>query len=139
MTRDGGGTGPVKPEGLAGFRTDGNEPLARTTIGKPDDFARGVGDCVCVIPDDIADENHFRQAAALALGRVTHSPQVALVQMLESCQQHGGARGRIGFGRQGGQIVLDLDNRRHSVAGLPEKFQTNRPHMRRHAVQHPAR
>ena len=139
MTSDRSRTGTVKPEGLAGLRADRNKPLTGTAIGEPDDFTGRVRNRVTIIANDIANQHHLGQTTTLALSGVTHGPQIALIEVFETGEQHGRAGGRIGLGGQPQEIVLDFNNRRHRITGLSKKLETDRPHMGWHPVQDPAR
>src|SRR5690606_40354064 len=76
---DGGGTCAVQPEFAAVFGADGNEAFAVARVGDAHDFAGGHCDGVFVIADDIADQHHLGQHAALALGGIAHRTQIAFV------------------------------------------------------------
>ena len=104
-----------------------------TGVCQPHDFARGGRHCRFVITDDVAKQHHLGQGAALAFGRVADGTQIALVQVLETGEQ-GTARASRAV-----QVILDLDDRRDRIAGLPEKLQTHCARVAWHAVKHPAR
>ena len=74
--------------------------------------------------DDVADQHHLRQRAALRLGRVADGLQVALVEVLEAGELHAE---RLRLARQ---FVADLDDRGDRVARLAEEFEADRAHVR---------
>ena len=41
-----------------------------------------------VVPGDVTNQQHLRQAATFGLGGIPHRPQVAVVQVLQPRQQH---------------------------------------------------
>ncbi len=133
MARDGGGTRAVGPELLAGFRADGDEAFAVARIRQPDDLAGGGGHGGFVVADDVADQHHLGQLAALALGGIADRAQIAFVQVFQPGQD-GAALLAVRI-----QVVLDLDDRRDRIARLAEEFHADRARVRRHAVQDPAR
>ncbi len=69
---------------LRASRTDGDEAFAAARVGDAHHFRGGVRDGVVVVADDVAEQHHLRQAAALGLGRVADRVQIALVEMLEA-------------------------------------------------------
>ena len=111
----------------------GDEALARAAIGEPHDFRGGGGDRRGVLADDVAEQDHLRQRAALGLGAIADRAQVALVEMLET-REH--ARPRLAARVQ---IALDLDDRRNGFARLAEELQAHGANVLRSAVQNPAR
>ena len=104
---DGGGALAIEPELLARVGADGDEALARARVGHAHDLAGGARDGVLVGADDVAEQRHLGQAAALALGGVAHRAQVAVVQVLQAGQDR--AAGQPGLREH---EVLDLDDRR---------------------------
>ena len=127
----------VEPELLARLGADGDEAFARARVGDAHDLAGRARDRVGVVADDVAEQHHLRQAAALALGRVADRLQVAVVEVLEAGQQH--ARAGADLRGQVEQVVADLDDRRHRVLGVAEELEADRAHVRRHLVHDPAR
>ena len=111
------------------------KPFGAARVGDADHLGRRLRHRVVVVADDVAEQHHLRPAVALGLGRVADRLHVALVEMLETGQQH--ARGtRLG---QRVEVVLDLDDRRRRVAHLPEEFEAHGADRRRHPVQDEAR
>src|SRR3569623_1457167 len=133
MLGDRRGTGAVEPEFLARFRTDGDETLADARIGHAYDFRYRPRHRILVVTDDIAEQGHFRQHAALGFGRVTHCTQVAFIQVLKA-RENGATLSSFGV-----EIILDLHDRWNRVARLAEKLQADRARKFRHLVQNPAR
>ncbi|MNS67833.1 hypothetical protein D3C72_1010950 [compost metagenome] len=133
VARDRGGARAVQPELLARLGADGHKAFAMARVGQAHDFAGGGGHRVIVVTDDVANQDHLGQHAALALGGVADRAQIAFVQVLQAGQD---GAARLAFAVQ---VALDLDNRRDGVARLPEEFHTDRARVARHAVQHPAR
>jgi hypothetical protein len=127
----------VEPELLARLGADRHEAFAGARVGDADDFARRARHRVGVVADDVAEQHHLRQAAALALGRVADRLEVAVVEVLEAGEQDALARRRLL--RQIEQVVADLDDRRHRVLGVAEELEADRSHVRRHLVDDPAR
>ena len=70
---------------------DGDEALARAGVGEAHDCARSRRPPPLVLADDVAEQHHLRQRAALRLGAVADGAQVALIQMLEA-GENGAAR-----------------------------------------------
>ena len=120
-------------QNFARLGADGHEAFAVASIGQAHHFAGGRGHRVLVVADDVADQHHLGQHAALALGGVAHRAQVALVQMLQAGQD-GAALAALAV-----QVALDLDDRRNRVARLAEELHADRAGVLGHAVQHPAR
>src|SRR5690606_34445071 len=130
---DGGRAGTIEPEFLASFRGDGDKALAVPAVGNAHDFAGGHGDGVFVIADDVADEHHFWQDAALALGGIAHGTEITFVQVFQAGQQG------TAFAARAVQVFLDLDDGGYGVACLPEEFHAHGAGVGRHAVNDPAR
>src|SRR5690606_21201940 len=130
---DRGGACAGEPEFLACFRRDGDEAFAVAGIGQAYYFAGGYGHRILVVADDVADQDHLGQYAALALGGVAHGAQVALVQVFEAGEQG------TAFAPGAIQVVLNFDDGRDGITRLTEKFQTDRTGMRGHAMHDPAR
>jgi hypothetical protein len=114
---------------------DRDEAFGRAQVGHAHDFGGGGHHRLLVVADDVADQHHLRPAVALGLGRVADGLDVALVQVLEAGQLDAG--GVAGTARL--EVVGDLDDGRHGLAHLAEKFETDGARDRRHLVQHPAR
>src|SRR5690606_34874154 len=130
---NGGSARAVQPEFFTRFGADGDKAFAMARVGDSHDFAGSYRYSVGIVTDDIADKDHFRQAAALAFGCVADGAQVALVQVFESSQDGAAfAAGTV-------EIVFDLNNGRYGIARLPEKFHTDGARVGRHAMQYPAR
>ena len=127
----------VEPELLARLGADGDEAFADAGVGDAHDLARRPRHRVGVVADDVAEQRHLGQAAALALGRVADRLQVAVVEVLEAGEQDALPRRRLL--REIEQVVADLDDRRHRVLGVAEELEADRPHVRRHPVDDPAR
>ena len=64
--RDGGRARAVQPEFLARLRADGDEAFAAARIGDAHHFGGGARHGVGVVADDVAEQHHLRQHAALA-------------------------------------------------------------------------
>ena len=84
----------IQPELAARVRVDGDEALARAAVRDAHDFRSRPSHGGLVIADDVAEQHHLRQRAALRLGRVAHSAQVALIQVFEPRELHA-ARSRF--------------------------------------------
>ncbi len=130
MLRNRCGFSPIEPELLARVGADRNKALAAPSVGHSDDFGRRARDRRVIIADDVADQHHLGQAAALRFGRVAHRAQIAVVEMFEPRQ--GGAA------RTPRKVVGDVDDRRDRFARLPEKFQAHGANVGRHLVHDPA-
>ncbi len=91
VLRNRGGTRTVQPEFLARLRADGDKAFAALAVGHADHFRGGARHGVFIVADDIADQHHLREGVALALGGVADRAQVALIQVLQACQD-GAAR-----------------------------------------------
>ena len=128
---DRGGAGAVEPEFLARLGTDGDEALARARVGHAHHFRGGAHHGGFVVADDIADQHHLRPAVALCLRRVADRLHVAFVEVFEAREDRP-ARTRL-------QVFGDLDDGRHGIAHLAEKFEADGAHDRRHLVQDPHR
>ncbi len=89
---DRGGAGAVEPELAPRFGADRDEALAAARIGDAHDLGGGRGHRGLVVADDVAEQRHLRQRAALGLGGVADRAQVALVQVLEAREPHAAAR-----------------------------------------------
>ena len=125
------GARAILPEFLARLGRHRDEALAAAGIGDPDHFRSGLRHRHVVVADDVAQQHHFRPAVAPRLGRVTHGLHVALVQMLEPREDRA-CGPRV-------EVALDLDDRRHRIANLPEELEAHRADRRRHPVQHESR
>ncbi len=130
---DRGGARPVAPESLASLRAHGDEAFAGAGVGNTHDFGCAKGHCVLVVAGDVAEQHHLGQRAALRLGGVADGLQVALIEMLEAGQLHAAPPA---FALE---VVADLDDGRDRLACLAEEFEADGAHVRRHAVQDPAR
>ena len=135
MARNGCRALAVQPELLASFRTDGNKTFAVARIGNAHHFTGHAGHFVGIVAGDIAQQHHLGQMAValLALGRVTHGLEVAVVQVFKTGQQH--ARALL----LGEHEVLDLDNGGHGILGVAKELHAHGARMRGHTVHHPAR
>ena len=129
MPRDRRRTRAIQPELLSCIGADRDEALARTTVRDAHDFGRGARDCVVVLADDVAEQHHLRQVAALRFRRVADRAQVTFVQMLETGELHTG-RARLVL-----EISLDLDDRRDRMPRMTEEFEAHRSNVLRHLVQ----
>ena len=129
---NGGGTGAIEPEFLACFRADGNETFADPGIGDADHFRGRLGNSNLIIPDNVAEQCHLRQYAALGLGGITDCAQIALVEVFQAGQD-GAALQCLGI-----QVILDLDDRWNRIARLAKEFQADGAGELRHLVQDPA-
>ena len=85
---DRGGAAAVAPECLAGLGAGRDEPLAGAGVGDAHDVRRALRDRRLVVADDVAEQHHLRQRAALRAGRVADGAQVALVEVLEAGEPH---------------------------------------------------
>jgi hypothetical protein len=131
--RDGGRARAIQPELLARIRIDGDESFAGAAVGNTHDFGRRTRDCIFVVADDVAEQDHLRQSAAFGLGRVAHGPQITFVQMFQAGKLHaGGARLLV-------EIGLDFDDGWNRVPRVAEEFQAHGARELRHAMQNPAR
>ena len=130
---DRGGAGAVEPEFLARLRADRDEAFADARVGHAHHFRGGLRHRVFIVADDVAEQHHLRQHAALGLGGVADRAQVALVQVFQAGQDRAALAG-LGF-----EVILDLDDRRHRLARLAEEFQADGARELRHLVQDPAR
>ena len=92
VTRNRRGARAIQPELLARVGVDGDEAFAGAAVGDAHDFGRRARDCVFVVADDVAEQHHLRQRAALGLRRVADGAQVALVEMLETGELHAARR-----------------------------------------------
>ncbi|OIQ78441.1 hypothetical protein GALL_398520 [mine drainage metagenome] len=126
MLRDGCGAGTVQPEFLARIGADGNEAFASACVGQAHDMRCRFADGVLVIAGDVGYQYHLGTLRTVGLGGVTDGFQVALVQMLQACQQ------RV---RMGVQVILDFDDGRHRQCHRAEKFQADGAYVRRHPMQ----
>ena len=125
----------IQPEFFAGLGADGHKAFATAAVGNAHHLAGGTGHGIGIVAHDVPHQHHFGHAGrgdALALGGIAHRLQVAVVQMLQTRQQHAGA---FGLGKH---EVFDFDNAGHSIAGIAKKLQTHRAGVCRHAVDHPA-
>ena len=68
------------------------KPSPRARVGDAHHLAGGARHRVGVVADDVADQHHLRQPAALALGGVADRLQVAVVEVLEAGQDRAAAR-----------------------------------------------
>ena len=123
----------IEPELLARIGVDGDEALARATVGDAHDFRGRARHRGFVVADDVAEQHHLRQRAALRFGRVADRAQVALVEVLETGELHAARRASFVEER------LDLDDRRNRMARVAEELQAHRADVLRHAMQEPAR
>ena len=123
----------VQPEFFARLGADGDKTFAAAGVGQAHHFRRDARHVVGVVTGDIAEQHHFRQTAALGFGGVAHGFQIAVVQMLQTCQQRAGLAGNLEH------IVFDLDDARHRLVRRAEKLQTHSARVGRHAVQYPTR
>ena len=82
--RDRRGAGAVEPEFLARFRADRDKAFADAGVRDAHHFRGGARHRVFVVADDVAEQRHLRQHAALGFGGVADRAQVALVQVLEA-------------------------------------------------------
>jgi hypothetical protein len=137
VARDGGRSRAVEPELLARFRADGDEALAHARVRETHDFRRGQRHGILVVADDVAEQRHLRQGAALGFRRIADGAQVALVQVLQAREAQAGEFRLAALG-QAVQVILDLDDRRDRVARLAEEFQRDGARELRHLVQDPA-
>ena len=97
------------------------------------DFGSRARDRILVVADDVAEQHHLRQRAALGLGRVADRAQIALVEVFQARELRAvGAGARV-------EEALDLDDRRNRVARVTEEFEAHGADVLRHPVQHPAR
>jgi alanine dehydrogenase len=92
---------------------------------------------VLVVADDVAEQRHLGQRAALRFGGVADRAQVALVQVLQAGQAQA-FEFRLAVLRQAVEVILDLDDRRDRIARLAEEFQRHGARELRHLVQDPA-
>ncbi len=104
----------VEPEFLARFGGDRNEAFGATGVAPAHDFRGSAGHIVLIVTHDVAEQHHLRAALALGFGGVTHGFHIALVEVLQACEQHTPVPG-VG---QRGEKVLDLDDGRHRFADL---------------------
>ena len=130
---DGRGALAVQPEFFARLRADGNKAFAAARVGNAHHLGGGTGHVVGVVAGNVTKQHHLGQAAALGLGGITHRLQIAVIQMLQSGQQH--TRALL----LGEHEVLDFDNAGHGVFGIAKKLQAHRAGVAGHAVHHPAR
>src|ERR1700675_171257 len=130
---DRGGSGAIEPEFAPRLGVHRNESFAGPGVGDADHMrSRGRHRCL-VRADDIAEQHHFRQGAALRFGAVAHRAQIALVQMLQARKLYAPCLG-VRF-----QVALDLYDAGYGIARLTEAFQAHRTGMIGRAMQYPAR
>ena len=132
VARNGGGLLTVQPELFARLGADGNEAFAAARVGNADDLGCRLGHVVGVVTGDVTDQHHFGETTTLALGGITHRPQIAVVQMLQAC--HHGA-GALLLGKH---EIFDLDDAGHCLAGVAKELHAHRAGVRGHAVHDPA-
>ena len=72
----------VKPKLLARLGADCDEAFAMAHIGQTDDLTGCGSDCRVIVADNVANQNHLGQYAALTLGGIPHRTQITVVQML---------------------------------------------------------
>ena len=130
---DRGGACAVEPELPACVGTDGDEALAAAAVGDADGLAGGARHGGVIFADDVADQHHLGQRAALALGDVADRLEVALIEVLEPRELD--AVGTV----RGVETSDDLDDRGDRLARFAEEFETYRAHVPRHVMHHPAR
>ncbi len=87
MLGDGRGLGAIQPELAPRLRAHRDESFAGAGVGQTHHMRGGRRHRVRVLADDIAQQHHFWQGAALRFGAVADRAQIALVQMLEAGQQ----------------------------------------------------
>ena len=138
MARDGCCALAVQPEFIACFGADGNKALTTTAVCQAHHLGAYLRHPVGVVTGNVADQHHLRQARAFAhrtarLGGIPYGLQVAVVQMLQSGEQHTGAL------LLGKHEVDDVHDAGYRISGIAEKLQAHGAYMRRHAVHHPAR
>ena len=136
VPRNGRCTLAVEPKFFARIGVDCNKAFTATRVGNAHHFRGGFSHGVGVVSRNVANEHHFGQTTAFALGGVTHSPQVTVVQVLQTRQQHLGLITRR-FGQRK-HVVFDFHNAGHSVSWMPKKLQAHGAGVGGHAVQHPA-
>ena len=120
MPRNGRCALAVEPEFFACIGVDGNKAFTAARVGNAHHFRGGFSHGVGVVSRNVANEHHFGQTTAFALGGVTHSPQVTVVQVLQTSQQHLGLITRR-FGQRK-HVVFDFHNAGHSVSWMPKKL-----------------
>ena len=130
---DRGGACAVEPELPACVGTDGDEALAAAAVGDADGLAGGARHGGVIFADDVADQHHLGQRAALALGDVADRLEVALIEVLEPRELD--AVGTV----RGVEATDDLDDRGDRLARFAEEFEADRTHVPRHVMHHPAR
>ena len=134
MAADGRRALAIKPKLFACLGRHRHKAFTAACIGKAHDLTRRPRYGVSVITSDVAKEHHLGQAAALALGGVSHGLEVAIVQMLKPGQHHAARRAS-----KSKKVVLDINDRWHRILGMAKEFKTHRAGMGWHFVQHPAR
>ena len=72
----------VKPKLLTRLGTDCNEAFTMARIGQTHDLTGCGSNCRVIVADNVANQNHFGQYAALTLGGIPHRTQITFVQML---------------------------------------------------------
>ena len=130
MGGDGGGTGAVQPETLAGLGADGDEAFAAALIGQAHDMAGGQPQRGLVIADEVGQQHHLGSLLSGGLGGVAHGLEVAVVQVLQPGQAHG----RVGF-HIAGDGEYGFHRRGHFRV---EEFQADGTHMGGHAMENEA-
>ena len=135
MARDGSCALAVQPEFLACLGADRNKAFTVARIGNAHHFTGHAGHFIGIVAGDVTQQHHLGQMAValLALGRITHGLEIAVVQVFETGQQH--ARALL----LGEHIVLDLDDGGHGILGIAKELHAHGARVRRHAVHHPAR
>src|SRR6202166_3533513 len=128
VLRNRGGSSAVEPEFAARLGIHGDEAFARAGVRQAHDVRGRGGDLWLVLADDVAEQHHLRQRAALRFGAVADGAQVALIQMFEA-----GENGALGLGGRL-EVPGDLDDAGNRVARLTEEFQAHGADMLRHAV-----
>ena len=133
MLGDRSGARAVEPELLARLRADSDEAFADAGVRDADHFRGRSRHRFLVVANDIAEQGHLRQHAALGLGRIADRAQIALVQMLQAGEDSATLL------RLSVEIVFDFDDGRNRIARLAEEFEADGACVFRHPVQDPAR
>ena len=133
VPRDRGRARAIEPEFLARIGIDGDEAFAGAAVRYAHDFGRRAPDRRFVVADDVAEQHHLRQRAALRFRRIADRAQIALVEVLEARELHA-SRARLVV-----EECLDLDDRWNRVTRVTEELEAHRADVLRHAMQNPAR
>ncbi len=131
MPSNGGRARAIGPEGFASLGRYCNKALPRALVGKPNNLGGRSGHRIVRFPNNVTDKHHFWKSTTLTLGAVTHSAQIALIEMLKTRQNCPiGPLIKVG---------LDVNNGRNRLLGVTKILKAYRACARRHAMQDPDR